>query len=141
VTIDFKEPCEGMVYVPPFFAGLVLAEGAFNVTNALNLIALAILMAGVFAVARYRAALAAADASAKAWHEERDASIARADRVTEELVKATAENSALRARPDLDTLTDLVRGQGDKIDLMADRIVAAIKDSNPDFAGQRGGEL
>ncbi len=118
-----------MVYVPPFFAGLVLADNAFNVTNALNLIALAILLAGVFAVARYKAALSAADATAKAWEQERNAAISRADRVAEELVKSTAENAALKSRPDLLELTDLVRGQGEKIDLMADRIVAAIKDT------------
>jgi hypothetical protein len=127
-----------MVYVPPFFAGLVLAEGAFNVSNALNLIALAILLAGVFAVARYKAALSAADATAKAWEQERNAALSRADRVTEDLVRATAENSALKARPDLELLTDLVRGQGEKIDLMADRIVAAIKDT-PQTKDARGG--
>ncbi len=129
MTVTYREPSEGMVYVPPYLAGLVLLGDAFNVSSALNIIALAVLLAGVFAVARYRAALSAADASAKAWHEERDASVARADRISEELVKASAENSALKARPDLDTLTDLVRGQGEKIDLMADRIVAAIKDT------------
>ncbi len=138
MTVNYGEPCEGMVYVPPYFAGLVLMDGAFNVTNALNMIALAVLLAGVFAVARYRAALSAADATSKAWHEERDAALARAERVAEELVKATAENVALKARPDLDTLTDLVRGQGEKIDLMADRIVAAIKDTpNPPRGGTR----
>ncbi len=129
MTITCGEPSEGMVYVPPFFAGLVLADNAFNVTNALNLIALAVLLAGVFAVARYKAALSAADATAKAWQQERDAALSRAERVTEDLVKTTAENSALKARPDLIELTELVRGQGDKIDLMADRIVAAIKDT------------
>ncbi len=129
MTINFREPVEGMVYVPPFFAGLVLADNAFNVSNALNLIALAILLAGVFAVARYKAALSAADATAKAWEQERNAALSRADRVAEDLVKSTAENAALKARPDLLELTDLVRGQGDKIDLMADRIVAAIKDT------------
>lgn len=129
MTIKYGGPSEAMVYVPPFFAGLVLAEGAFNVSNALNLIALAVLLAGVFAVARYKAALSAADATAKAWQQERDAALSRAERVTEDLVRSTAENSALKARPDLVELTELVRGQGDKIDLMADRIVAAIKDT------------
>ena len=116
-----------MVYVPPYLVGLVLAENVFNITGALNMAALAVLLAGVFVVARYRAALSAADATAKAWQQERDAALARADRVTEELVKAAAENAALKSRPDLVELTDLVRGQGDKIDTMADRIVAAIK--------------
>jgi hypothetical protein len=129
VTVKYGEPAEGMVYVPPFFAGLVLADNAFNVTNALNLIALAILLAGVFVVARYKAALSAADVTARAWEKERDAAVSRADRVTEELVKTTAENAALKARPDLIELTELVRGQGSKIDTMADRIVAAIKDT------------
>jgi hypothetical protein len=128
-----------MVYVPPFFAGLVLADNAFNVTNALNLIALAILLAGVFAVARYKAALSAADASSKAWEQERNAALSRAERVTEELVKATAENAALKSRPDLVELTGLVRDHGDKIDTMANRIVAAIKDNNPGLAGTKGG--
>jgi hypothetical protein len=118
-----------MVYVPPFFAGLVLAENTFNVTNALNAIALAVLLAGVFAVARYKAALGAADATSKAWQQERDAALARAARVTEDLVKAASENAALKSRPDLVELTELVRGQGHKIDSMADRIVAAIKDT------------
>lgn len=129
MIVKYGEAAEGMVYVPPFFAGLVLADNAFNVTNALNLIALAVLLAGVFAVARYKAALSAADATAKAWEQERNAALSRAERVTEDLVRATAENSALKARPDLVELTDLVRGQGEKIDLMADRIVAAIKDT------------
>jgi hypothetical protein len=129
VTVDYAEPAEGMVYVPPFFASLVLAENALNVGDALNITALAILLAGVFAVARYKAALSAADATAAAWEKERDAALARADRVTEELVKTAAENSALKARPDLVELTDLVRSHGDKIDSMADRVVAAIKDT------------
>lgn len=129
MTIHYGHPAEGMVYVPPFFAGLVLADNAFNVTNALNLIALAVLLAGVFAVARYKAALSAADASSKAWQMEREAAVLRAARVTEELVKTTAENSALKARPDLVELTELMRHHGVKMDTMADRIVAAIKDT------------
>ncbi len=128
MTINYGEPSELMVYVPPYFAAMVLMNTTFNVTNALNMIALAILLAGVFAVARYRAALSAADATAKAWQQERDAAVSRADRVSEDLVRSTAENAALSARPDLVELTELVRGQGDKIDSMADRIVAAIKD-------------
>jgi hypothetical protein len=128
-----------MIYVPPFFASLVFADRAFSASSALDMIALAVLLAGVFAVARYKAALSASDATAQAWEKERDAALSRAARVTEDLVKATAENAALKSRPDLVELTDLVRGQGVKIDTMADRIVAAIKDTNPDFAGSKGG--
>lgn len=132
----YEEPGEGMVYVPPYLAGLVLLGETFNVSSALNIVAMAVLLAGVFAVARYRAALSAADASAKAWRDERDAAVSRADRHAEDLVKATAENAALRSRPDLIELTDLVRGQGQKLDSMADRIVAAIKDTNISSGGR-----
>jgi len=116
-----------MIYLPPYVAGLALAGDAFNVSNVLDLTALAILLAGVFVVARYRAALAAADTTAKAWHEERDAAVSRADRIAEELTREKAENAALRTRPDLETLTDLVRKQEGHIKEMADRIVDALE--------------
>ena len=122
-----REPTEALVYVPPYLVGLVLADNVLNITSVLNMAALAVVLAGVFVVARYKAALSAVEASAQAWQTERDAALARADRITEELVKAASENAALKSRPDLIELTELVRGQGDKIDTMADRIVAAIK--------------
>lgn len=116
-----------MIYIPPYVAAVVLVGDALSIQTILDLVAVAILLAGVFVVARYRAALSAADATAKAWHEERDAAVSRAERVAQELAREKAENAALKMRPDLETLTELVRGQKDDMAEMADRIVAAIE--------------
>lgn len=118
-----------MVYVPPYFAAVVLMSNAWTTSNVLDMVALAILLAGVFVVARYRAALAAADATAKAWHEEKDAAVSRADRIGSELLKAQAENTALKMRPDLDQVTELLRNHEMNADRRADRIVAAIHET------------
>lgn len=128
MTQSYGPPTEEMVYLPPYFASLVLMGNAIDASNVLDMVALAVLLAGVFVVARYRAALAAADATAKAWHEERDAAVSRADRIASDLVKARADNAALQMRPDLETLTELVKGQRQDMQTMADRIVRAIED-------------
>lgn len=53
--------------------------------------------------------------------------MSKADRLSEELARERAENSALKMRPDLEALTELVRGQKQDLESMADRIVAAIE--------------
>ncbi len=124
-------PTDLMIYVPPYLASFVLLRGAIanvDMSSILDLTALAILLAGVFVVARYRAALAAADASARAWHEERDAALSARDRISEDLIKEKAETAALRLRPDLDGVAELLRNHEMNADRRADRIVAAIHD-------------
>ncbi len=126
-------PSDVMVYVPPYAAALALL-GSLTAGDLLDFSALAVLVAGVFVVARYRAALGAADASAKAWHEERDASISRAERLAADLVMERAETAALKARPDMDAVVRLLEAHEDSANKRTDRIIEAI---NGDFQGHR----
>jgi len=128
-----NDPSDLMVYAPPYLAGLLLLESAkthdWSIRSVLDLTALAVLLAGVFVVARYRAALAAADISARAWHEERDAALSRAERLAAELVDVRSENAALKLRPDLDSVTELLRNHEMNADRRADRIIAALHET------------
>jgi hypothetical protein len=99
-----------MVYLPPYAASLALL-GSLTAGDFLDFTALAVLVAGVFVVARYRAALGATDASAKAWHEERDAALSRAERLAADLVIERAETASLKARPDMDAVVVLLETQ------------------------------
>lgn len=121
-----------MIYIPPYLAGLVLLDSGgreWTLSSVLDWIAIAVLLAGVFVVARYRAALSAADVAARAWHDERDAALSARDRLAEELVNAKADVAALKLRPDLDSVTELLRNHEANADRRADRIVAAIHES------------
>ncbi len=84
----------------------------------------------MFVVARYRAALSATDASARAWHDERDASIARAERLAADLVIERAETAALKARPDMEAVVALLESHESSAEKRTDRIIKAI---NGDF--------
>ena len=57
------------------------------------------------------AALAATEASARAWHEEREAAIPVAERLAADLVIERAETAALKARPDRDEVVELLSSQ------------------------------
>lgn len=81
----------------------------------LDLVAVAAIVGSVAAYNRLKTALAASEAAASAWHEERDASVARAERVEQELKDKASENvalvakiAALELRPDLTKLESLV---------------------------------
>jgi hypothetical protein len=99
-----------MVYVPPYAAAVALLA-SLSAGDFLDFTALAVLVAGVFVVARYRAALSATDAAAQAWHAERDAASSRAERLAADLVIERAETAALRARPDMDAVVGLLETQ------------------------------
>ena len=111
----------------------MLLDGAgarqWTLSSVLDWIAVAVLLAGVFVVARYRAALSAADVAARAWRDERDAALSARDRLAEELVNAKADVAALKLRPDLDSVTELLRNHEANADRRADRIVAAIHET------------
>jgi prepilin signal peptidase PulO-like enzyme (type II secretory pathway) len=77
----------------------------------LDVVALAILFAGFLVLGKLRAEKAAAEGSAKAWHEERDAFASKVDRLTEDLIVVREETASLRtlnvelqSRPNLDDL-------------------------------------
>lgn len=149
LTDDYRSEkhAELMIYLPPYLASLALLPnviGDFGLTSALDFTALAVLIAGVFVVARYRAALEAADVTARAWHEERDAALSMRDRVAEDLVKERAMTAALRARPDLDAVVVLLQGQETLLraheqnaEQRTDRIVQAINGGISPDAPQR----
>ncbi len=114
-----------MIYVPPYLASVALL-GRLSAGDFLDFTALAVLVAGVFVVARYRAALQATEVAAKAWHDERDASLSRAERLAADLVKERAETAALRARPDMDAVVGLLQSHESNADKRTDRIIEAI---------------
>ncbi len=132
MPIVLGPPSDLMVYVPPYLASLVLL-GGISAGDTLDFTALAVLIAGVFVVARYRAALSATEASAKAWHEEKEAATSRAERLAADLVMERAETAALKARPDMDAVVVLLQNQEkmlevaeENADKRTDRIVKAI---------------
>jgi hypothetical protein len=103
-------------YIPPYLASFGLLADLFDQTTwdfsaILDAVSLATILAGVFVVTRYREALKAKDAAGAAWREERDAEMAKADRL-EGLLSATRETLAetqarvavLEARPNLDAM-------------------------------------
>jgi hypothetical protein len=107
---------EAKLLLPPLLAAGVLSNpvlGAFPnaIRLALDVAALAVLFAGFLVLGRLRAQTAAAEGSAKAWREERDAMAEKVDRLTGDLIANREEtaslrtlNSELQARPTLDAL-------------------------------------
>lgn len=92
---------------------LTLAAVGDRVNMVLNLAALAVLVAGVFVVAKLRAESTASRGAAEAWHEERDAEKAKADRLEAENRLLLADNTALNAKPDMDKVWALIKTEGD----------------------------
>lgn len=107
---------EAKLIVAPLLAVGVLFNpvlGAFphELRIALDVAALAILFAGFLVLGRLRAEKAAAEGSAKAWHEERDAFASKVDRLTVDLIVTHEEVASLRTfnadlqnRPNVDGL-------------------------------------
>ena len=78
----------------------------------LDVAALAVLFAGFLVLGKLRAQTAAAEGSAKAWREERDAMAEKVDRLTGDLIANREETASLRtlnaelqSRPTLEALT------------------------------------
>lgn len=95
------------LYALPYSASLLLSwqiVGSLKVGDVVDYAALAVILAGVFIVARYKAALQAAESSAKSWREERDAMESHSIRLDRELMETRAKNAVLEARPDLSEL-------------------------------------
>lgn len=104
-----------LVFAPLAAVGVLAAPvldslpDAFRI--ALDMAALAVLFAGFLVLGKLRAQTAAAEGSAKAWHEERDAMAAKVDRLLEDLIAGREETASLRtlnvelqSRPTLDGL-------------------------------------
>lgn len=103
----------------PFAFTLVLGsllDPVYDQASAiLDVVALAAIFGSFLAYSRVKAALIASEASAKAWHEERDAEKARAERTAydlkmseDEKLKLLATVASLESRPDLSRLEDLM---------------------------------
>lgn len=99
--------------IPPllFVGTWILSELPSGVRVVIDLAALAILFAGFMVLGKIRAASDASERAARAWKEERDAEIAKAERLAEELAAALGRETELRievsrleARPTLETL-------------------------------------
>lgn len=85
---------------PVAAAGAVFHPGLIAFPNALRLVldvaALAILFTGFLILGKLRAEKAAAEGSANAWHEERDAYASKVDRITADLITSREETASLR---------------------------------------------
>lgn len=111
----------------------------------LDFAALTAIFGSMLAYFRMKAALTASESAGKAWHEERDAQKARAERaafdlkmVEEDKLKLLAKVAALESRPDLTTLEGLVRESTESMirhELAAaertDRLIAAVEAIRP----------
>lgn len=93
----------------------MLAFFSDDLSAILDIAAVAAIFGSFLVYSRTRAALVASEAAGKAWHEERDAVHARAERLTydlkmsdEEKLKLIAKVAALEQRPDLTRLEGLV---------------------------------
>lgn len=105
-----------MYLVPPYIASVVfsasLIDGRLVSTitlgGLLDFAALAVVLAGAFLVARYKAALDVTEATARAWREEREAAVSHAQRLNVELREKEAKIALLEARPDLGKMEELM---------------------------------
>lgn len=75
----------------------------------LDLSALVVFLAGIFVVARYKAALSAADSAVRSMETERQAAVLRAERISAENVKLEAKVVELTGRTDLSDLAVTVQ--------------------------------
>jgi hypothetical protein len=107
---------ESKLIIPPLIAvgvvlGNIVESLPAGVRVALDLGALAILFAGFLVLGRLRAQVAAAEGAAAAWKDERDAFVAKAERLHEDATACAQEIAELRvqiatleARPTLESL-------------------------------------
>lgn len=110
VILEAKLMIAPLIAVGVLFAP-ILAGLPDGLRVALDVAALAILFAGFLVLGRLRAQAAAAEGSARAWHEERDAMADKVDRLTGDLFACREEAASLRTlntelqnRPTLDGL-------------------------------------
>ena len=89
---------------------LSLFDGGFldQASALLDVVALAAIFASVTVYNRTKSALAASESAGKAWHEEKEAAVARADRVLADRQELVVKLSVLEARPNLSKLEDMV---------------------------------
>jgi type VI protein secretion system component VasK len=87
----------------------------------LDVAAIAAIVGAVTTYSRNKSALAASQAAGDAWHEERDAAVAKADRQLDALkeaevkfAKAEARIASLETRPDLHTVEELLAALKDQ---------------------------
>lgn len=102
---------------------LTLFDSVFDQSSAIvDVAAVAAIFGSFMAYNRIKTALAASEAAGKAWHEERDAEYARAERGWAEAkrteqtrLELVARVTALEARPDLGRIESLVRQGADDL--------------------------
>jgi len=87
--------------LPPLFAvGVLFSQILAGLPDSLRVIldvaALAVLFAGFLVLGRLRAQTAAAEGSARAWREERDAMAEKVERLTGDLIAGREETASLR---------------------------------------------
>jgi peptidoglycan hydrolase CwlO-like protein len=111
---------EAKLIIPPLIAvGVIFSQVLDELPSALrvllDVIALAVLFAGFLVLGKLRAQAAAAEGSARAWRDERDALAEKADRLQEdvsvtreEVASLRAQNAELQARPTLDALVSQI---------------------------------
>lgn len=126
-------------------ASLAVATFSDDTSLILDIAAIAAIFGSMLAYFRMKAALTASESAGKAWHEERDAQKARAERgafdlkmVEDEKLKLLAKVAALESRPDLTTLEGLVRESTASMlrhELAAaertDRLIVAVESIRP----------
>lgn len=144
-------------YLPAiaFAATAVIAFANGEISNLIDLAALAAIFGSFLAYNRIKTALTASEAAGNAWHEECEAAKTRAERATEELKASEKERLALVAkvavleqRPDLgklevaitslaetastrlETLTEATVTHEKNAEARSHRIVDAIKEIN-----------
>jgi hypothetical protein len=124
---------------------MIVAFFSGDVSTILDVAALAAIFGSFLAYTRMKSALLASESAGKAWHEERDAEKARAERLAlhlkmaeEEKLKLLATVASLETRPDLSRLEGLVMEQLDSMkrhEEMAatrtDRLIAAVESLAP----------
>lgn len=104
-----------LVIAPLFAVGVLFSQILAGLPDTLRVMldisALAILFAGFLVLGKLRAQTAAAEGSARAWRDERDAISEKVERLTGDLIAAREETASLRtlnvelqSRPTLDGL-------------------------------------
>lgn len=119
------------MYAPPLVASaFIAADLRTQLTTLLDVAALAILFAGILVVARYRTALAVQKTTADAWRDERDAAVARAERLLIEIADQKAKIAVLSARPDIEMLHRLMIDHDARMTEFVPKIVAALEETS-----------
>lgn len=127
----------------PLGAALVFINdliGSFNlptwVSTFVNIGALAILFAGFIVVARYRALAEVEGRAAEAWKEERDAEMARADRLDQHVKELQQQYDdqrdalvRLQGMPDLRLLMSMLEAHDDKNAKLISDVIRQLREN------------